>query len=224
VSYILNIDTAVQTASVCLAENEKSIGLKINPSQKDHAAWLHVAIEELLKEKNLVLNQLNAIAVSSGPGSYTGLRVSMAAAKGLCYALQIPLITINTLQMMAAAAVNSTSDLLCPMIDARRMEVFTAVFDSSLKEIIPATNLILTETSFQDLLEQNKIRFFGNGSKKFQSISKNTNGIFEVIDATAEYMVQLSFQRLKEQAFADLAYAEPFYGKEFYTPFIKPQV
>jgi tRNA threonylcarbamoyladenosine biosynthesis protein TsaB len=148
----------------------------------------------------------------------------MAAAKGLCYALQIPLITINTLQMMAAAAVNSTSDLLCPMIDARRMEVFTAVFDSSLKEIIPATNLILTETSFQDLLEQNKIRFFGNGSKKFQSISKNTNGIFEVIDATAEYMVQLSFQRLKEQAFADLAYAEPFYGKEFYTPFVKPQV
>lgn len=223
-SYILNIDTAVQTASVCLAENDKSIGIKINPSQKDHAAWLHVAIEDLLKEKGLALSQLNAIAVSSGPGSYTGLRVSMAAAKGLCYALQIPLITINTLQMMAAAAVNDTTDLLCPMIDARRMEVFVAVFDSSLHEVLPSTNIIITETSFQDLLEKHKIRFFGNGSKKFQLISKNTNGVFEVIDATAENMVKLAFQKLKEQAFADLAYAEPFYGKEFYTPFIKPQV
>ena len=161
-SLILNIDTAVQTSSICLSENDETLAVKINPSQKDSAAWLHVAIKELLHEKNLFLQQLEAIAVSEGPGSYTGLRVGMATAKGLCYALNKPLITINTLQMMAFAAPKQHQGLLCPMIDARRMEVFTAIFDQNLNFILPPANLVLSETSFNDFLQKNKILFFGN--------------------------------------------------------------
>jgi len=217
VSFILNIDTAVQTASICLAEDDKVLGVKVNPFQKDHAAWLHIAIKELLQEQKLILDQINAIAVSEGPGSYTGLRVGMATAKGLCYILNIPLITINTLKMMAFAAKNGSADLLCPMIDARRMEIFTSVFDPFLKEIVPATNMILEESSFKDLLHQYRVNFFGNGSIKFQSIVKSPNAFFSTIDATAEHMVQLSNLKLVSQQFADLAYAEPFYGKDFHS-------
>jgi tRNA threonylcarbamoyladenosine biosynthesis protein TsaB len=222
VSIILNIDTAVQSASVCLAENGNVIGLKINPTQKDHAAWLQIAIKELLEEKKRTFQEVSAIAVSAGPGSYTGLRVGMASAKGLCYALQVPLITINTLQMMAAAGRDLSSSLLCPMIDARRMEVFTAVFDTNLVEILPTSNLILEENSFKDLLEQHTITFFGNGSTKFKGITKSPNARFEEVNATAEHMVFLSFDRYTRSQFADLAYSEPFYGKDFYSPIVKP--
>ena len=142
-SFILNIDTAVEAASVCLADDGKPLAIRSNPQTKDSAAWLHNAIKDVLGEKNLGLSQVHAIAISEGPGSYTGLRVGMATAKGICYALNIPLITVNTLQMMAAAAQGGDANLLCPMIDARRMEVFTAVFDQQLNEIQPSTNLIL---------------------------------------------------------------------------------
>ena len=145
---ILHIDTAVQTASVCLAKDEKTVGAVTNPHEKESASWLHTAIQSLLQANSYTLKQLDAIAVSKGPGSYTGLRVGMAAAKGLCYALSKPLITIDTLQMMAAAAHHSSAQLLCPMIDARRMEIFAALYDSSLAEVIPSVNMILEETSF----------------------------------------------------------------------------
>ena len=142
-SIILNIDTAVQTSSVCLAQNNEVLALKINPSQKDSAAWLHMAIKEVLKEQNIELKDLDAIAVSEGPGSYTGLRVGMSTAKGLCYVSQKPLITINSLQMMAVAAKDEPTDFICPMIDARRMEVFTAIFDHELNYVLQPSNFIL---------------------------------------------------------------------------------
>ena len=217
-NYILNIDTAVQTASVCLAVDGENIGLVTNPSQKDHAAWLHIAIKKLLDEKNVSLQQLNAIAVSMGPGSYTGLRVGMSTAKGLCYALHIPLITISTLQMMAVAALNEPTDFICPMIDARRMEVFTAVYDKQLAEVTAPFNCILDENSFQNLLQKNTITFFGNGSTKFQNLVQHPNAQFKNIEATAAQLSALSYQYFTKQQFADLAYSEPFYGKEFYTP------
>ncbi len=216
-SIILNIDTAVQAASVCLADNENIIGSKNNPSQKDSASWLHVAIKELIEEKAILLSQINAIAISSGPGSYTGLRVGMAAAKGLCYALQIPLIAINTLQMMAAAAQNETTELLCPMIDARRMEVFTTVFDKNLKEQLPYSNQIINENSFKELLEKHTISFFGNGSNKFKPLISHQNASFKSIEANAENMIGLSYQKFLNIIFSDLAYTEPFYGKEFHS-------
>jgi len=217
VSFILNIDTAVQSASICLAIDERPVGIKINPSQKDHASWLHIAIKELLTEQNVSLQQLDAIAISAGPGSYTGLRVGMATAKGLCYVLKIPLLMVNTLQMMAAAAQNEPADLLCPMIDARRMEVFTAIFDRDLKEIRASTNLILDENSFMDVADEGTIVFFGNGSIKFQAITKHPRAIFRAIETSAQHMASLSYQQFLKQEFADLAYSEPYYGKDFHS-------
>jgi len=217
VSFILNIDTAVQSASVCLAENEKVIALAVNPSQKDQAAWLHIAVRNILAKQNFTVHQLSAIAISAGPGSYTGLRVGMATAKGLCYALNIPLITINTLQMMAMAAMNCEAHLLCPMIDARRMEVFTAVFDQDGKEIMPPRNMILDEDSFKDLTDKHKLCFFGNGSVKFQTITRSANAIFANVEANASHMTTLSFQKFDAGFFADIAYVVPNYGKDFHS-------
>jgi tRNA threonylcarbamoyladenosine biosynthesis protein TsaB len=222
VSYILNIDTAVVSASLCLAKDDQVLKLKVNPSQKDHASWLHVAIKEMMEEAGLSLNELDAIAVSSGPGSYTGLRVSMATAKGLCYALQKPLITVSTLKMMAVAAIDASTDLLCPMIDARRMEVFTAVYDHSLVEILSPVNIILEKESFKEQLHTSSILFFGNGSEKFKSLVTDSNAVFQNLEANAEHMTGLSFSQFEKKEFADLAYAEPYYGKAFYTTFVKP--
>jgi tRNA threonylcarbamoyladenosine biosynthesis protein TsaB len=217
VSIILNIDTAVQSSSVCLADNNKPLAVKINPSQKDSAAWLHVAIKEILEQNHFNFQQLDAIAVSEGPGSYTGLRVGMATAKGLCYVLNKPLITINTLQMMASAARNKYQGLLCPMIDARRMEVFTAVFDQELNFILPPANLILNENSFDDLLRKNSILFFGNGAHKFQQIIQHPNALFASIQFDASAMIDLSYKRFLKGEFAGLAYSQPFYGKDFHS-------
>lgn len=217
----MNIDTAVQSASVCLADGENILATAVNPSEKESASWLHPAIQNLLRENNLQPGQLSAIAVSAGPGSYTGLRVGMAAAKGLCYALAIPLISINTLQMMAAAVKNPATDLLCPMIDARRMEVFTAVFDTALNEVSPSTNLILDESAFSERLQQNTILFFGNGSKKAADIIKHPNALFVDLTANATAMVLLAAKKFRTGQFADLAYSEPFYGKDFHSPISK---
>lgn len=216
-SLVLNIDTAVQTSSVCLADNDQVLGLKINPSQKDSAAWLHIAIAQLVNETNCSLQDLDAIAVSEGPGSYTGLRVGMSTAKGLCYSLNKPLITINTLLMMASAANKGQADLFCPMIDARRMEVFAALFDPQLTMVSGPLNLVLDAGSFGDWLDRGTILFFGNGSPKFQSVMNHPHALFAELDANAGDMAGLSFAKFRAGKFADLAYAQPFYGKEFHS-------
>ena len=217
-SSILNIDTAVQTSSVCVAQNDQPLFEKVNPSPKDSAAWLHVAIEQSLTDAGIDFHELDAIAVSEGPGSYTGLRVGMAAAKGLCYALNKPLITVNSLKMMAVAAVGRPADLLCPMIDARRMEVFTALFDQQLNFIWQPRNLILNETSFFDWPQGRSILFFGNGSAKFQPLIKHPNALFDHIEASSRDMVSMAYQKFLQGDFANLAYSQPFYGKDFYSP------
>src|SRR6187399_3095526 len=131
---ILNIDTAVDVASLCLAKDEEVLSIARNESQKDHASWLHIAIKEIFEKNNSELTSVHAVAVTGGPGSYTGLRIGMATAKGICYALNKPLISLNTLLVMANAAKDvhnsfaESANLLCPMIDARRMEVFTAIY------------------------------------------------------------------------------------------------
>jgi tRNA threonylcarbamoyladenosine biosynthesis protein TsaB len=218
VSLILNIDTAVQTASVCLSIEGKSVGFTINPSQKEHAEWLHTAIFELLQKQGYSLNNLKAIAVSAGPGSYTGLRVGMATAKGLCYALQLPLITVNTLQMMAVAAQDEPTELVCPMIDARRMEVFAAVYNKTLTEVLSPQNFILSESFLEELIEKHTITFLGNGSYKFSKLINNSNAFFKEIEVTAIHLSKISYFSFVKENFADIAYSEPFYGKEFYSP------
>jgi len=217
VSLILNIDTAVQTASVCLSRNHELLELRENPSQKDHAAWLQLAIRDLLASSGIRLQEIDAIAISAGPGSYTGLRVGMASAKGLCYALNLPLIAINTLKIMAVSGKHQSKDSLCPMIDARRMEVFTALFDQQLNEIITPMNMVLDEKSFSEKLTGMKICFFGNGSNKFKQICSNRNAEFADVNYNAQHMISLSYEQFSEGVFTNLAYSEPFYGKDFYS-------
>ena len=215
---ILNIDTALDTASVCLTNDDEIIGLAINEDKKNQAGWLHQAIDEMLKKNSLKPNQLDAVAVSIGPGSYTGLRVGLATAKGLCYALNTPLIAISTLQMIAYAVKEEAVALICPMIDARRMEVFTAVYNKELQEKIPAHPLIIDENIFADLLSSSPILFCGNGSKKLKPLLLNTNAFFSNSMSNASHLSPLSQNCFLKKEFADLAYTEPLYIKEFYSP------
>jgi tRNA threonylcarbamoyladenosine biosynthesis protein TsaB len=216
-SMILNIDTAVQNASVCLSEKNHVRSIRLNAAQKDHASWLHTAIRDILVENKLPPSGLSAVAVSAGPGSYTGLRVGMSAAKGLCYTLGLPLITLNTLKIMAASATEVTTDLICPMIDARRMEVFTAIYDREGNERLHPTNMILESNSFSMLMEHNTISFFGNGSDKFRGITQHPHASFSMVLTTAEHMVPLSWNCFQKRDWANLAYTEPFYTKDFHS-------
>jgi tRNA threonylcarbamoyladenosine biosynthesis protein TsaB len=224
---ILSIDTATDEASVCISQNGEVIGVLTNDNQKDHAGWVQVAINTLLHQKGVTMQQLQAIAVTAGPGSYTGLRVGMATAKGLCFALQIPLITINTLQVMAYGAIEQWRSEVeklalplyyCPMIDARRMEVFTAVYDEALNEIVGPKAMILDELSFKEELNNRSLVCFGNGSFKWQKVSRypNVHFISEKIDI-AKYLAKMATSLYLQQNFANLAYTEPVYLKEFYT-------
>jgi tRNA threonylcarbamoyladenosine biosynthesis protein TsaB len=221
---ILLIDTAVSSASVCLARNGEIISLKTNDSQKDHASWLHIAVKEVLGEAVSKIEDLSAVAISNGPGSYTGLRVGLSAAKGICYAAGKPLITVNTLLLMAMAAKETSADLLCPMIDARRMEVFTAVYTKDFEPIIQPCNMVLDENSFQSLLSAKTICFFGNGSEKFLNTFPHKNALLKQVVFSAADMVKLVYKKFEYSDFEDLAYVEPNYVKEFYLPSVKPLI
>jgi len=233
-SLILNIDTAIETASITLAEDGKVFRSATNESEKDHAGWLQPAIHILMRGSGWPLQNLNAVAVSIGPGSYTGLRIGLSTAKGLCYALKIPLITVGTLEAMAFSAIQNfeTSDpnsppqdpgrtahdyLFCPMIDARRTEVFTAVYDSSLNEVVKPHALILNQHSFEELLKGHKILFLGNGSIKFQKDCQNAHAMFKKIALDGVALATLTYRNFIGNNFAGLAYTEPLYLKEFFT-------
>jgi tRNA threonylcarbamoyladenosine biosynthesis protein TsaB len=228
---ILNIDTALDNACISLSENEKGLSYAINETAKDHATWIQPAIYKLVKESGFKMADLNGIGVSIGPGSYTGLRIGLSTAKGLCFALKIPLIAINTLETIASSAMNDiqtenlefTSDLLiCPMIDARRMEVFTAVYDSSVEEIYEPHSRILDALSFDELLGRQKMLFLGNGSLKFQQVCQNANAIFKKLALNPFALSGLTYKNFIGNNFATLAYAEPLYLKEFFTKQPKP--
>ena len=217
-SLIVNIDTALDIASVCLSKDGNVLQLSFSKDQKDHASWLHTEIAELLQKSGHSIKDLDAVAVSVGPGSYTGLRVGLAAAKGFCYALQIPLITINSLKVIAFAVKDEAIDMICPLIDARRMEVFTAVYDKDLQEKVSPHAMVVDEKSFASFLSSGKVLFCGNGVKKLQPLISNSNALFSNTMADASHLARLSFNCYKNKEFADLAYAEPLYIKEFYSP------
>lgn len=218
-SLILNIETSISTASICLKNNEGLEDMLVNDNQKDHAGWLHEAIASLLKKNNFSPTDLKAVAVSIGPGSYTGLRVGLASAKGLCYALNIPLIAIGTLKMMAFSVKDEVPDaVICPMIDARRMEVFTAVYDQLLIEKIPPKAVIVDENFGQLIGSNEKIIFCGNGSKKLQNYYATPFTTYSNTVANASHLAHLATISFNKNDFADLAYLEPLYIKEFYNP------
>lgn len=219
---ILQIDTATEHASICLSKNGEAVVSLESADQKNHGSFLQPAIQDLMRIAGIDLAQLDAIAVTEGPGSYTGLRVGLASAKGLSYALQKPLITINTLKLMAAAAISKTDNAssfgFVPMIDARRMEVFTAIYSSELQVLEAPNALILDETSYLGLLDTKQLIFIGSGAPKFQNICTHPHAFFPAIQHQAADMGVLAETAFNNSEFANLAYCEPFYLKSFYSP------
>lgn len=218
---ILNMDTSMPLATICLAEQGKCLAMLKNENQKDHAAWLHPAIEELLCETGHVLQQLDAIAVTAGPGSYTGLRVSMAAAKGFCFILKKPLILVNTLEVMAFSAILATGSereaLYCPMIDARRMEVFTALYNEDLTAYWSPAAIILEDDFDSRFPPEKNIIIFGNGSRKYSGRKVVAGNIL----TDASHLAFLAANRYKAGDFTPADQAVPLYGKAFFTPSVK---
>jgi tRNA threonylcarbamoyladenosine biosynthesis protein TsaB len=210
---ILNIDTSTEHASICLAENDQCLKLLSNENQKEHAAWLHPAILDALASSENRLSDLDAIGITLGPGSYTGLRVGMSAAKGLCYALNIPLVGVNTLEAMAIMGIDEDVDYICPMIDARRMEVFTALYNKSLEPVLLPCAMVLDQHSFSEHLGSSRILFFGSGANKFKEILLNNNACFKNSIFNAAYLCESTYKRFNKHEFLTLAYAEPYYLK-----------
>jgi tRNA threonylcarbamoyladenosine biosynthesis protein TsaB len=222
-SYLLCINSSVTSASVAIAKDGVLLQVRVNENHREHAGFLQPAIKEMLHTSGIAMNELAAVCVTEGPGSYTGLRIGLATAKGICYALQIPLITMPSTLVMAAAALQQLKTakevaddlLLCPMIDARRMEVFTAVYNSRLACLKQPHPLILSETSFQDLPATNRIFFFGNGAVKWQKLCNLTGAFFVTVNWSASHMIELAASMYDAKAFASLTYAVPFYAKKF---------
>jgi tRNA threonylcarbamoyladenosine biosynthesis protein TsaB len=217
---ILQLETATTACSVALALDGKVIACKELNEKNVHASHITLFIQEVIEETKKSFADIEAIAISMGPGSYTGLRIGVSTAKGLCYALDIPLIAINTLKSMAQGLVASgqfdNNFIFCPMIDARRMEVYTAVYDYDLKEIIPVQAKIIEDGSFGELLKNNKIVFFGDGAFKCSDILNSSNSvILDDFVNSAKDMSSLALEKFKKQSFEDIAYFEPFYLKDF---------
>ena len=220
--YILNIETATKNCSVSLAKDGKTIVLKeLNNGNYSHAEKLHEFIKQVTEEAKVELTDLEAIAVSKGPGSYTGLRIGVSAAKGLCFALDIPLIAIDTLQALALS-ISISEGLIIPLLDARRMEVYSAVFNSENEINREVKAEIISEDSFSTYLNKQKVYFVGDGVEKCKGIITHENAIF--VDEklpSANEMSKLSFNKHKKNDIEDVAYFEPFYLKDFVA--IKPK-
>ncbi len=222
-SLLLSLETSTHSFSCALHQDNKLISYRENTTIQATASLLAVAVEELFKETGLQKSQLNAVVVASGPGSYTGLRIGVATAKGICYALNIPLISVNTLSLMAHQFVNQFSGtldlndaLLCPMLDARRMEVYCILLSEKLNIVEPTHAKVIDEQSFVDRLDKQIIYFFGEGSDKCQTIIRHTNAKFITgLWPQASQLGSLGFQKLLNTDFEDLAGFEPFYLKDF---------
>ena len=216
---ILQIETATQVCSAAIAKDGKTIALKELMGSNIHASSLTLFIQEVMDAVGLKFTDLDAIAVSKGPGSYTGLRIGVSTAKGLCYALDKPLIGVDTLQMMAAGYMSGNPDyngLICPMIDARRMEVFTAMFNAELRYSAPTTATIVDEETYQEVLSANDVVFIGDGAAKcIEVISGNRAKFSDLNYNSAAHMSLLSAESFVNSKFEDLAYFEPFYLKDF---------
>jgi tRNA threonylcarbamoyladenosine biosynthesis protein TsaB len=223
VRYIYLSNILLSPSSVALAVDGKVLAFKQVNERNIHAEVITLFIEELVNTANLTYNDLDAIAVSCGPGSYTGLRIGVSTAKGLCFALNKPLIAIETLEAMAYAIIGEkivTVDkdtLLCPMIDARRMEVYCALFNQEGLKVRPTAADIIDEHSFRELLSKHKILFFGDGADKCEAVlGVNNNAQFlpDFVNS-ATYLTQKAAEKFNEKQFEDIAYFEPYYLKDF---------
>ncbi len=213
---ILNIETATKNCSVSISKEGKTIALKeLNDGNYSHAEKLHKLIEQVALEAKIDLSDLKAIAVSKGPGSYTGLRIGVSAVKGLCFALDLPMISVNTLQSLALS-VSIDKGYKIPLLDARRMEVYSQVFNDKNEKIRDVHAEIIDSDSFSEFLNADKVYFFGDGAEKCKEIITHKNAVF--IDnkfPSAKEMSVISYEKYRNNCFEDVAYFEPFYLKEF---------
>ena len=231
---ILIIETSTEVCSVALSVNGDLIDLTESKEGQNHARLVTVFAEELLHRNNIKPSELLAVAVSKGPGSYTGLRIGVSTAKGICFALRIPLIAIGTLEAMTRYVLNNRNllnipedkpTLFCPMIDARRMEVFSMLFSENGSILKPITAEIVDETFLSEELTQNKVVFFGNGSDKCKQMLKPDNALFiSQLDASAKYMCELVWESYINNQFENVAYFEPFYLKDFVATVSKKNI
>ncbi|MCD7971432.1 MAG: tRNA (adenosine(37)-N6)-threonylcarbamoyltransferase complex dimerization subunit type 1 TsaB [Candidatus Azobacteroides sp.] len=216
---ILHIETSTEVCSVALSENNQLLFYKESDREMSHSSLLGTYVKEAMETGFTHNKRPDAIAISCGPGSYTGLRIGTSMAKGLCYGLNIPLIAIPTLQVMTYPVIKEgkySSFLFCPMIDARRMEVYTALYDKNLSVIEDTTAKIIDENSFRNKLSTNKVVFFGNGAEKCKAIINHPNAFFiENIYPLAKNMLSLSKEKFIQKEFMDVAYFEPYYLKDF---------
>ena len=219
-SLILNIETATQHCSVGLADHGKIIAIRESNEKNIHASKVTVFTDEVCREAGIGMKDLDAIAVSMGPGSYTGLRIGVSTAKGFCYALEIPLLAVPTLQSMALK-VSMLSDypedmLFCPMIDARRMEVYTALFDRDNRPVKDTEALIMDDNSFEEALKGHEIIYFGDGAEKGRDLLDPKGMKFlDGIQPSADGIAIISYDKFRKGQTEDLAYFEPFYLKDF---------
>ncbi|WP_163710090.1 tRNA (adenosine(37)-N6)-threonylcarbamoyltransferase complex dimerization subunit type 1 TsaB [Mangrovibacterium lignilyticum] len=224
-AYILQLESSTSICSVALAKDGKLIDLLESNEGQNHARLLSVFVQDILQRNKINSNQLSAVAVSEGPGSYTGLRIGVSLAKGICYANQIPLIPVSPLQAMAEQVITKQTELgidslentiLVPMIDARRMEVYTATYDANNQPVKTVSAEIIDEQAFLSDLDSQKLLFFGNGADKCSQIISHPNATFiPNIFTSAQFMCKLAWKAFQNEQFADLAYFEPFYLKDF---------
>ena len=220
-SRILCVDTSSFICSVSVFENLSLISSNSTEVEKSHSKLLIQLIDQSLKDAKIKINEVDAFAVSMGPGSYTGLRIGVSTIKGLCYSLEKPLISINTLEILSKSALNHINNyndfFICPMIDARRMEVFIKILDNDFNEVEKDKALILNDKSFNDFGGGKLIYFFGDGSNKFQKITNNKN--FNFIDniiSSSKHMGELANIKYENNQFENLTTFEPFYIKDFF--------
>ncbi|HPY82530.1 MAG TPA: tRNA (adenosine(37)-N6)-threonylcarbamoyltransferase complex dimerization subunit type 1 TsaB [Bacteroidales bacterium] len=228
---IISIETATTVCSVAIHKNGTCIALSEISEKNAHSSQLTVLLETMLRSHSLQIADCSAIAISQGPGSYTGLRIGTSVAKGLCYAANIPLIAVDTLQALALQAkkkhdiINTKSTILCPMIDARRMEVYTAEFSYNLQSLKSTYPLIVTENTVTDFHAQNTYYLFGDGSQKLTTILHQKNILYiPNITNSAESVGELAQQKFLSKDFVDVAYFTPFYLKKFQTTTPKKQI
>lgn len=214
---ILHLETATTNCSVSISKDNEIVVLKENNAASySHSEQLHVFIKEALKEASLSFSDLDAVAISKGPGSYTGLRIGVSAAKGICFSLDIPLISIPTLQSMARQVDLKPGELVIPVLDARRMEVYSCVYDSNYQEVRETRAEIINEESFAEYASENKLYIIGSGAEKCRGVLQHPNFIFnESVVPSAKDMVSIAFKKYQSKQFEDVAYFEPYYLKDF---------
>ncbi|WP_373518718.1 tRNA (adenosine(37)-N6)-threonylcarbamoyltransferase complex dimerization subunit type 1 TsaB [Pricia sp.] len=214
---ILNLETATTNCSVSVAKDGKILAIKEHDTPNySHSEQLHIFIQEVLKEAKLELSDVDAVAVSKGPGSYTGLRIGVSAAKGLCFSLDVPLISIPTLESMAHQIKRGAADFSIPVLDARRMEVYSTVFDQGINQIRETKAEIIDGTSFSEFIEKGKVVLLGNGAEKCKELLQHPNFSFNTsVVPSAREMATLSHKKFEAGEFENVAYFEPYYLKDF---------